>query len=226
MKVSVSFLLAMTVTALGGPESDHGEVPVVRQYGPDHWVRREAGLSCSSYAERSATGCTVSRCEEIGGGFADGKIRIACNETAEVCGHAYHCECQTCSDAPDYATRMTRKRRAVYTPPHEDGIVLFTVSYEDGKCEGVADPHYGHEKLCMVSAWDNSHVGGCYRPTGDPATGTFDCDESRTVCGGVQLRCDCFDGGFKQLRILGAGVERPEPCVENWQPQQETTQSP
>ncbi len=130
---------------------------------------------------------------------------VGCGETADVCGRAYRCECQRCSDTPDYATRMTRKRQAVYSPPtYRADTIFFSVAYEDGKCEGVAGTRYGDDEPCTVSAWDDSQVGGCYRHTTDPGTGAIACGASVTVCGGVELRCDCMDGGVRWLTVTGA----------------------
>jgi hypothetical protein len=188
--------------------------------GPEQWRQVEANRVCSASAERSASGCTISTCDEhrsLQGGVAwlDGAARASCGETVTVCGHPYRCECEVCSPEPDYPSRMTRQRKAVYKPPDDEkGIILFTVSYQDGKCEGVGDPHYGEKKTCMVSAWDNSHVGGCLRHTNEPSTGEFSCGQSRTVCGGVEVFCECLDAGIQQLRVGGARVEQSEPCTE------------
>lgn len=181
--------------------------------GSSHWVDRTLLSSCSANAKTSGLGCTVSHCTKMFGSFACGKTRADCGQTVEVCGRPYHCDCEACSDVPDYPSRMTRDRYAVIQAPTASGNVMFTVSYEGGKCEGIASSHYGSSNLCMVSAWDDSHVGGCDRHVNDPGTGTFACSSSASVCGGVRAYCDCSNGG-QVVRISDAFVAASAPPVK------------
>ena len=216
-KRSLVLLLCSTAVAFGCRAGGSGlqtARPPLAEYhlGPNEWVTRAPGQSCTADAQRTAFGCTITRCTESGpadGGEGEytqgfGRVRASCGETVEVCGRASKCECEICSEVPDYATRMSRNRRATRTRPDENGSVVFSVSYDDGQCEGVANPHYGEDKLCHVSAWDDSQVGGCHRNTNEPGSRTFFCGESVTVCGGVEVRCECLDGGVQQLSVSGA----------------------
>jgi hypothetical protein len=136
-------------------------------------------------------------------GVACGEVRAACGETVEVCSQAYRCDCETCSDVPDYASRMSQDRSFNLTGSSGWGGVDFKVTYDGGRCQGVGDPRYGGAKICMVSAWDDSDLGGCHRHMTDPGTGIFLCGDSKSVCGGVRVECDCSDGG-QALRVSDA----------------------
>lgn len=121
---------------------------------------------------------------------------IACGEAATACGRTYRCDCETCSEFPDYASRMQRERAVVVQGPNDEGTIGFTISYEDGRCRGVASPNSGADGSCHVIAQDESDVGGCHRSSDDPNAGRLSCGEAVTVCDGLAVRCACpADGG-------------------------------
>lgn len=204
--VVVIILLSAAATSCARARAEPVEAPFTGDAG---WKQTLPNGFCFAHAATSALGCTVAvgvnTYDPVDGGdvlvmAADKKVHAGCDETVDACGHAYRCECEKCDGSVDYASRMTRGRREEVDPPDERGIFLFTVRYDGGKCEGVGDPHYGSAQHCMVSAWDDSHVGGCYRHTTEPGTGEFSCGQFVKVCG-IRVRCDCPDAGVQVLTV-------------------------
>jgi hypothetical protein len=210
--ISVWFIVACSCTSSTRPASLASLSAPPSAVTATEWLEKASGYRCSASAERSANGCTITRCTEsfpADGGDGEytsgyGEVRAACNETVRVCGSDYFCKCEMCEPEPDYATRMSRGRKATFSPPTDKGILLFEVRYDGGKCEGAADSHYGAKDECQAGAWDKSRVGGCLRESYDDNSGTFGCGETRELCDGLALTCDCSLPGPNRFRITGA----------------------
>lgn len=191
-----------------GCGGDDYEKRVLAQNG---WVQRmdDAGSCCIAAPSVRGDGCSVDistkKAHPPGaGGVAPPLVRwtekLACGEEKTICGRAFRCECQKCSNAPSYADRMKRGRRLIVEKKTRTGLIA-RVEYEGGTCDfiggggggGGIDQQNRPFWICYVEWGDESTVGGCMRGAGGDQR--LKCGEMFNACDGVILRCDCPDGG-------------------------------
>ena len=168
------------------------------------WVQEfDGGSQCTAWPEERADGCRVG-VEGEQFRFEDSRLELKCGEVGKFCGRPYRCECQQCSDWPDYATRMQRGRRE---QRHGSEI---TIDYEGGECTAIANPGTsggiatsGRPFLaCDIGFFDESTVGGCRRCSSSDGV-VVQCGESLNACDGVVLSCECPDGGDRYVSACG-----------------------
>lgn len=182
------------------------------------WVQYldDAGSRCIATPGAGGDGCSVAIATRDmrrldGGAFAvrigDGSSELRCGEEETICGRAFRCECQRCSETSDYATRMRQGRR-VTSDRGSGGLLTVQVEYDHGTCTayGFGGTSGGIDQMnrpfgaCSVSFSDYSTVGGCDRKASGGEH--VKCGTTHEVCDGARVRCECPDGGDRFVTLL------------------------